>query len=170
MFSNSLSDFFDNQVPAEWRADAWAIIKRTTHLDHLILTKRPQNIHKMLPDDWGMGWKNVWLGTTAENQTEYDRRWPQLHTVPATVRFVSYEPALGPLRIDGSQAPDWIIVGGESGANRRPFDLVWAESLREHCSQIGTSIFFKQDSSFKPGQRGRASDALWNCKQFPRTP
>jgi protein gp37 len=103
VFTNSLADFFDNQVPTQWRREAWHLIEQTPHLDWLILTKRPQNILKMLPDPetgvkpWGNGWPNVWLGTTVENQQEADRRIPHLLNVPALVRFVSAEPLLGPV-------------------------------------------------------------------------
>lgn len=62
---------------------------------------------------------------------------------------------------------DWIIVGGESGPGHRPMQIEWAEAIRQQCEAAGTAFFFKQDSGAKPGQRGRASDALWACKQFP---
>ena len=67
VFCASLADVFDNQVPPEWRADLWDLIRACPSLDWQLLTKRPQNIARMLPDDWGDGWPNVWLGTTAEN-------------------------------------------------------------------------------------------------------
>src|SRR6185312_11940199 len=85
----SLCDPFDNQVPPRWRDDMWFRIDQTPHLDWLLLTKRPQNIAKMLPDPrtgvkpWGGGWPNVWLGTTAEDQDRYDQRWPHLAKIPA---------------------------------------------------------------------------------------
>jgi protein gp37 len=65
VFSASWADVFDNQAPDEWRADLFQLIKETPELDWLLLTKRPQNIRKMLPRDWGDGWHNVWLGITA---------------------------------------------------------------------------------------------------------
>jgi len=64
VFSASLADVFDNQVPKEWRVDLFALIRECRRLDWLILTKRPQNIAKMLPKDWGGGYRNVWLGVT----------------------------------------------------------------------------------------------------------
>lgn len=97
VFCASLADVFDNRVPAEWRADLWALIRETPALDWLLLTKRPQNIRKMLPADWGTGYPNVWLGTTCENQTEAWRRVPVLLDVPAAVHFLSCEPLLEPL-------------------------------------------------------------------------
>lgn len=103
VFCASLADVFDNQVPERWRWDLWHYIQQTPHLDWLLLTKRPQNISKMLPTEeigapaWGNGWPNVWLGTTAENQAEADRRIPHLLAAPAAVRFLSCEPLLGAL-------------------------------------------------------------------------
>lgn len=100
----SLCDPFDNQIDSRWRNDLWHRIEQTPHLDWLLLTKRPQNIAKMLPDPetgvkpWGKGWPNVWLGTTAEDQRRAQQNIPILLTIPAAIRFASLEPLLG--RID----------------------------------------------------------------------
>jgi protein gp37 len=99
VFCASLADVFDNQVDPEWRVRLWTLIAETPDLDWLLLTKRPQNITKMLPPDWGKGWPNVWLGTTIENQEEADRRIPEFLAVPAVVHFLSCEPLLGPLQL-----------------------------------------------------------------------
>lgn len=105
VFCASLADVFDNQVPDEWRRDLWALIEATPDLIWLLLTKRPQNIAKMVP--WPIAlcepWPNVWFGTTVENQAEADRRIPHLLSVPAAKRFLSCEPLLGPvdLTLDG---------------------------------------------------------------------
>ena len=74
---------------------------------------------KMLPPDWRAGWPHVWLGTTTEDEANYRLRWPVLACVPAARRFISYEPALGPLRIAAGPCPDWIIIGAESGPGAR---------------------------------------------------
>ena len=74
VFCASLADVFDNKAPEGARERLWQLIRDTPNLDWLLLTKRPQNIAKMLPYGWGDGWPNVWLGTSTENQTEYDRR------------------------------------------------------------------------------------------------
>lgn len=170
VFTNSLADFFDNQADEEWRHDAWKVIRATPYLIWLILTKRPQNIAKMLPSDWNDGYPNVWLGTTTENQEEYDRRRMHLLSIKARVHFFSVEPMMSPLIRDLANERGkntWYICGGESGTKRRPFDLQWAEDLRRSCAETKTPFFFKQDSHRLPGQRGRASDELWNCKQSP---
>ena len=101
VFCMSLGDFFeDSPGTNEWREDAWDVIRHTPWLDWQILTKRPENITKMLPDTWDRNewgyWPNVWLGTSIEDERVVDRAaW--LLSVPAIVHFVSYEPAIGPL-------------------------------------------------------------------------
>ena len=71
----SFGDFWDNQVPDQWRTEALNTIRQCRNLDWLILTKRSQNILKMLPSDWGSrGWSHVWLGATVENMIEAGRR------------------------------------------------------------------------------------------------
>ena len=107
VFCASLADVFDNHksILPEWRDDLWALIRKTPHLDWLLLTKRPQNIKRYLPDDWGHGYKNVWLGTTVENQLEADRRVPALCDVPAAIHFLSCEPLLGPIHLDQMPLP-----------------------------------------------------------------
>ena len=112
VFCASMAEVFDNQVPYDWRDDLWRLIAETQDLDWLLLTKRPQNIAKMLPEPaihfrappWP--WPHVWLGTTVENQQEADRRIPHLLSVPATVRFLSCEPLLGPVELHHLPARD----------------------------------------------------------------
>ena len=145
VFCASLADAFDNKAQSQWRKDLFALIKDCPNLDWLLLTKRPQNIHKMLPSDWGEGYPNVWLGMTAEDQERYNQRWPHLAAIPATIRFVSYEPAIGPLRIsDTNQLPDWLICGGESGHGARPMKAEWARNVIRDCLQLGVAPFMKQ--------------------------
>lgn len=162
VFCASLADVFDNQVPAEWRADLWRLIDETPGIDWLLLTKRPQNIVKMMPAVWI--WppsampRNIWLGTTVENQAEAERRIPELLTAPAAVRFLSCEPLLGPIDLPlaylnpvhdfanlfGGARVDWVICGGESGPEARPTHPDWARSLRDQCAAESVPFFFKQ--------------------------
>jgi protein gp37 len=153
VFCASLADVFDNQWDPQWRADLWALIADTPHLDWLLLTKRPQNIAKMLPSvtcealiaGRAWPWPNVWLGTTAEDQAHYDQRWEHLSKIPAAVKFISYEPALGPLKlINHRYLPDWLICGGESGGNARTMDPAWARAIRDECAELNVEFFFKQ--------------------------
>jgi protein gp37 len=151
VFCASLADVFDNQVSPAWRADLFALIAATPALDWLLLTKRPQNLAKMLPKEWpDGGMSNVWLGTTAEDQDRFDQRWPVLSCVPAAVRFISYEPAIGPVRLNRAHVvqPDWLIVGGESGHGARPMRAAWARDIVKDCQETGVAPFFKQWGAF----------------------
>ena len=171
VFCASLADVFDNAVPAEWRRDLWTLIDATPHLDWLLLTKRPQNIARMLPtrtwSDGGDHAPNIWLGTTVENQAEADRRIPHLLAVPAARRFLSCEPLLGPVDLSASLPltrgnpcgePDtpvrWIIAGGESGPKARPSHPDWFRSLRDQCQAAGVPFFFKQWGEWAPTEAG----------------
>lgn len=149
VFCASLADVFDNQVPGMWRDDLWSVIDATPQMDWLLLTKRPENIASMLPADWGCGRNNVWLGTTCEDQKAFDRRWPILRETNAVVKFISYEPAIGPLRL-GDARPSWIICGGESGSGARLMQPQWAYDLKAECEVGGVPFFMKQMTGKKP--------------------
>lgn len=153
VFCSSLSDVFDNQVPRLWQMQLFETIEQTPGLDWLLLTKRPENITKIIPSNWQFGLpKNIWLGTTCEDQAAFDRRWPILREVPAKVRFISYEPAIGPLRLTARNTAglSWLICGGESGAGFRKMPLVWATDIKGDCKRAGIPFFFKQMAGFKP--------------------
>ena len=149
VFCASLADVFDNQADPAWRSDLWKLIRKCGQLDWQLLTKRPQNIKKMLPNDWGQGYPNVWLGVTAEDAEAFQQRGKHLFAVPASVHFVSYEPAMGPigtLSVAG-RSPHWLIIGGESGVamdKTRPTKPLWAREAIAECYRVGTAPFLKQ--------------------------
>ena len=152
VFCASLADVFDNKSPVGAREDLWSLIRETTNLQWQLLTKRPQNIRKYMPADWGEeGYQNVWLGITTENQTEFDRRWKILQDIPAPIRFISYEPAIGPVRIPPSleTVPDWVIFGGESGHTTRLAKADWARCILGDCRQRNIAFFLKQWGDYK---------------------
>jgi len=154
VFCASLADVFDNQVDPAWRADLFKLIRECNQLDWQLLTKRPQNIQKMLPPDWGDGYPNVWLGSTAEDAQAYSQRASILLFVPAVIRFISYEPAIGPLgRLDiEGRTPDWVIIGGESGVRSdliRLTDPQWARDAIKECRRVGAAPFLKQWGTYK---------------------
>jgi protein gp37 len=170
VFTCSWSDWF-HPAADPWRDEAWDVIRRTPHLTYQILTKRANRIAGHLPEDWGAaGYPNVWLGVSVEHQATAFRL-DQPAAVPAAVRFVSYEPALGPLDLapylqgegcfwcygegvlPGTQRPcracppkvGWVIVGGESGGKEaRPFDLAWAREAVRQCRAARAAPFVKQ--------------------------
>jgi protein gp37 len=124
------------------------MIRRTPWLDWQLLTKRAERIVQHLPTDWGAGWANVWLGVSIESN-DYIGRAEVLRRIPATVRFISYEPALGPLGHIDLRGIDWLIVGGESGPGFRPMDHQWARDVRALCRASGTRFFFKQSAAHR---------------------
>ena len=100
---------------------------------------------------------NVWLGTSIERD-DYARRADALRAAPATTRFLSLEPLLGPLPSLDLAGIDWVIVGGESGPGYRPLDLDWVRQIRDRCVGLGIPLFFKQVGGRTPKAGGRLLD------------
>lgn len=118
VFCSSMADVFeDHPTVDQERERLWPVIKATPFLDLLILTKRPDRIQANLPADWGEGYPNVWLGVSIENENWVSRA-DHLRIIPAVVRFVSYEPALGLLDRLNLKGLDWLIYGGEVAVGR----------------------------------------------------
>lgn len=148
-FTGSLMDWAEDRPDlAEPRARMWETIRACKHLWFQMLTKRPQNILKFLPDDWGEGYENVWIGTTIEDN-RVAHRGDYLREVPAVVRFVSYEPAIGPLDQLDLTGIDWVIYGGESGPGHRPEDKQWARDMRARCVDRNIAFFHKQSAGYR---------------------
>jgi protein gp37 len=128
------------------RARMFTNIERTPDLDWLVLTKRPENIERMMPARWVREWPgNVWLGVTVENQRRAEERIPHLIRHRSVVRFLSVEPQLGPVDLTPWLSEiDWVICGGESGGSARPTQVEWARSIRDQCVRAGVAFFFKQ--------------------------
>lgn len=128
-------------------------------------------------DDWlkGRAPANVWLGVSVEDQRRADERIPALMDTPAKVRFLSVEPLLQKVNLRLNDAwiqfattNSWIIVGGESGPDRRDCGAGAIEDVCRQCKDANVPCFVKQDSHLLPGQRGRLSDEVWACKEFPK--
>ncbi len=171
VFCASMADVFEARAELNpSRERLWNLILETPWLDWLLLTKRPQNIERLSP--WTADWpSNVWIGTTAENQTWADRRIPVLLQFPAARRFLSCEPLLGPIDLSawiGRQSRelfpiDWVIAGGESGSQARVMLPSWARSLRDQCSVANIPFHFKQWGHWVPAHpRSNAAKAFWD--------
>ena len=150
VFTLSMGDVMDGEVPQAWREELWEIIDQTPNLDWQLLTKRPENYRRFLPAQFRH--QNVWFGTTAENQQYYDARWPTLAKLrdrfPAAPLWISYEPALGPITLKTHKTrPNWVIFGGESGSRYRSMETEWAESMLEECRELKVAYFMKQMAS-----------------------
>lgn len=159
VFCASLADVFDNEVDPAWRADLFGLIRETPNLVWLLLTKRVGNVPGMALDAGGLP-PNVAIGATMASQMEYDRDRLKLAGVKALsplFTFGSFEPLLGPVILD-KFAPDWVIVGGESGGNARPMNLDWARSLKRQSEELGRVFNFKQVGGRKADKGGHALD------------
>lgn len=182
VFCASLADVFDEEVSDKWRRDLFSLVVATPSLDWLLLTKRPENARRWF-ETWcakGLRWPdglpvsdggmpfNIWLGVSVEDQKTADERIPVLLSIPAAVRFTSYEPALESVDFSWYLKPpcecekgedikdhdevcpagggriSWLIVGGESGPGGRPFDVQWARDTIRQCREAGVAVFMKQ--------------------------
>lgn len=149
VFTSSMCDVFeDHPVIDQERRKLWPLIRATPNLHWQVLTKRADRILANLPEDWGPeGYPNVWLGVSI-SEPKGCWRADYLRRIPAAVRFVSYEPALGAIHNDLDLGGiDWVIFGGESGPGYRKMDVDWARGMRSACSQAGTAFFFKQSAA-----------------------
>lgn len=170
VFCASLADVFeDHPRVAPWREELFALIEQCPALDWQLLTKRPENLIKFLPAAWlAKPLPHVWLGTTVEDQQRARDRVLHLLGTPATVRFLSCEPLLGPLDLTrlhppgytsdwfnalrrdsyrgglDSNAVDWVIVGGESGPCARVCDVAWIRSIMQQCRDADVPVFVKR--------------------------
>lgn len=150
IFTSSLTDFFHEEIDS-YRHEAWDIIRKCPQHTFQILTKRPERIINHLPEDWGEGWDNVWLGTSVGSQKAV-KRIHELECVKAKIRFISFEPLHEKLSTSFVGAIDWVIIGGESGNETgqyryRPCEIGWIENIIDNYKNhnlLDTAIFVKQ--------------------------
>lgn len=192
VFCASLADVFDKEWPQGARERLFRLIEQTPHLDWLLLTKRIGNAASMMidADFFPAECPNCWLGITVVNQEEANRDVPKLLGMPTAVRFLSIEPQIEQIDLTQIQVGsgrarnmpgihfvdalrgasslrwrglDWVICGGESGAGARPFNLAWAEDLRDACAQkrvpfflkqLGARPFYRREGSVQHTERG----------------
>lgn len=123
------------------------------NLMFLLLTKRPSNINKYIPESWLTNPpENVMFGTSPVNQETANKLVLQLAEVNGK-KFLSVEPQLDSVNIQGFLSAgliDWVIQGGESGPKKRPFNLDWAYYLKNQCEATNTPYFFKQIDKIQP--------------------
>jgi protein gp37 len=170
VFVCDMTDIFQEDVP-DWMIErVFQAMRTAPWWTFQVLTKRPKRMkismsafpQKYVP-------LNVWLGVSAENQSAANQRVPLLQATNAAVRFISYEPALGPVDFepflrDADEFPrvtgriHLIIAGGESGSAARPAHPDWFRRVRDLCTARGVAFHFKQWGAFTP----YAQDVLGN--------
>lgn len=173
VFVNSMSDLFHEDVPERAVHAVFQAADDNPQHTFQILTKRPEIMARYVN---GYGFDvppNMWLGVSVEDQRTAAERIPYLGVLlESNIGFVSYEPALGTIdwHSEWSGFIDQIIVGAESGPNRRPFDMQWARDTRDYCLEHGIAFFFKQGSARKSGVAPylvNADGTCWQWHQYP---
>lgn len=164
IFVNSMSDLFHPLVPEDFIRRVWAVMEETPRHTYQILTKRPERMAEILSSSALPVLPNVWLGTSVEASDVLDRL-DDLRRTPAAVRFVSFEPLLGPVGEADLTGIHWAIVGGESGPKARAVEETWVEEIETLCRRHDTAFFFKQwggTNKKKSGRllRGRTFDEM----------
>ena len=164
IFVNSMSDLFHEDIPVEFIQQVFDVMGSVHWHTFQVLTKREERLRELAPSlDWH---PNVWMGVTIENR-RFVKRADTLREVPATVRFISAEPLLGPLEGLALAGIDWLIAGGESGPRHRRLDLEWVRELRDRCVAEDVAFFFKQVGGRTPKAGGRMLDRrTWD--EYPR--
>ena len=147
-----MSDLFHERVPFEFIQRVFDTMHACPRHTFQILTKRSERLAAMackLP--WP---RNVWIGVSVENDAVLNRV-QDLVQVPASIRFLSCEPLIGPLDDIPLTGIHWVIVGGESGPRARPMKAEWVESIYAQCREAEVKFFFKQWGGVRKDMTGR---------------
>jgi len=158
VFCASLADVFEQHPHiATWRIEMFEdLVLNTPWLRWLVLTKRPWRAAEFFENRPELLSGNVWLGTSIEDQWTVETRISDLFRIQPPVRFVSIEPMLNHVNlkdwgvppiewtIDQRRLLHWVIIGCESGPNRRPMELAWAQDVVDQCKEAGIPVFVKQ--------------------------
>jgi protein gp37 len=152
IFVNSMSDLFHKEVPEEFIQRVFHVMEECPQHTFQVLTKRSERLRELAPK---LRWsRNIWMGVSVENSdTVY--RINDLQHVPAAIRFISFEPLIGPIPNFPSEGIGWVIVGGESGPHARSLDPEWVEPIFETCLDYNIPFFFKQWGGTNKKKTGR---------------
>ncbi len=209
IFVCSMGDLFHESVPFEWIDQVFTVMAYASRHTFQVLTKRPERMLEYVNskdtrarlsdsilnasypikgniydprEKYGWPLQNVWMGVTAENQEQANKRIPKLLATEASLRFVSIEPMLESVDLypwldelvgpgdsclsDWAEGLNWVICGGESGNNARAMHPDWVRSIRDQCKKYGVPFFFKQWGEFIPSySAGMNSESLYQWMQ-----
>jgi protein gp37 len=170
VFVNSMSDLFHKEVPKHFIDSVFDTMEIAGWHTIQVLTKRSSLMVRYLRDRYedGAAPPHIWLGVSIEDARNVVRL-KHLHVARASVKFVSFEPLLGPVGIVDLTGINWAIVGGESGPRARPMAEEWAIEIRDQCRAAKVAFFFKQWGGVRPKSGGRLLRGReWN--QYPHSP
>lgn len=171
IFVNSMSDLFHENATHEFMTRCFEVMLRANWHTYQILTKRP---HRMA--DYSRRFEelhgrvipgHIWLGTSIEN-ADLLFRMDELRMVRCKMRFISFEPLLGPVGSMNLADIHWVIIGGESGTGYRPVKKEWILDIISQCQRQDVPVFFKQWGGPRPKSGGRRIDGKVYSK-YPKT-
>jgi protein gp37 len=165
-----MSDLFHKEVPKEFIDAVFDTMERATWHTFQVLTKRSSLMVRYLRGRYGAGFApaHIWLGVSVED-AKNAVRLKHLKSAQASIKFVSFEPLIGPVGKVDLAGIDWVIVGGESGPRARPIEEEWVLEIRDLCRAAKVAFFFKQWGGVRPKSGGRRLRGReWS--QYPRVP
>lgn len=160
VFVGDMYDLFHEAMPDDFVRRHFQLIRQRPDCTFLLLTKRIERAASLV-DAADVAAGNVWLGTSIENRRRLGRL-DVLKAIDVPHKFISFEPLLEDLGNADLGGVDGVIVGGESGPDRRRFDPQWARNIRYLCQRDGVHFFFKQGSAYAPGQERVLDGREWN--------
>ena len=164
IFVNSMSDLFHESMPDRFLDRCFGVMERADWHVYQILTKRPDRMLSYLGKRGNVP-DHIWVGTSVE-LAMYKSRIEVLKQVPARIKFISFEPLLGPIGDVELSEISWAIVGGESGPKHRPIQPQWVREIRKQCRRQRVAFFFKQWGGRTAKSGGRMLDGReWS--QYP---
>ncbi len=153
IFVNSMSDLFHEDVSVEFIQRVFSTMREAEQHTFQVLTKRSERLVELSGDiDWP---ENVWMGVSVEDN-DYLYRLDHLRAVNAAVKFISFEPLLGPINDADLSGIDWVVVGGESGPRSREIKEEWVLDIKAKCAETSVPFFFKQWGGTNKKKAGRA--------------
>lgn len=165
VFVNSMSDLFHPAVPDEFIARVWRVMLETPQHTYQVLTKRPERMRDLLSTPAFGSAANIWIGTSVEDSAVLGRI-EALRSISGFIKFISFEPLIGPVGLVDLTDIDWAIVGGESGPRSRPMAVAWVQQIEDRCRAYGTAFFFKQWG----GTNKKATGRTFNGRTYDEMP
>lgn len=149
IFVCSTHDIFGFWVNGEWIRRIFNIIYSCPQHRFYILTKYPENVpYEKMPD-------NVWFGITITGEDEIKDQHSilKLKHIEATVKFISFEPLLGPITDNVLDAIymekiDWVITGAQTQPLKFPLKK-WIKEIEDVCD-CSDIPFFKKYNLLAP--------------------
>lgn len=161
VFVNSMSDLFHRDIPREYLDHVFGVMEQASRHQFQVLTKRSSLLRNYVNARYRLAPEHIWLGASIEDRAALVRL-RHLRETHAAVRMVSFEPLLEDLGEMDLSGIHWVIVGGESGPNRRPLELDWVRRLRDQCLEQGVPFFYKQGGAARPGQQRILDGRTWD--------